>query len=87
MKLGERIVYSTQNLSGDISSLSLRITAIIQTSNIAIDDRTLYVTKPRARELLGFAPAQSTQVAIRVREGRDLETLQKSLQERLNGVA
>ncbi len=86
VKLGERIVYSTQNLSGDISSLSLRITAIIQTSNIAIDDRTLYVTKPRARELLGFAPAQSTQVAIRVREGRDLETLQKSLQERLNGV-
>lgn len=67
VEVGYRIVFSSQNVEGDISSVSLRVTAIVQTSNLLIDNQTIFISLPRSRAFSGLGEHGATQVALRVR--------------------
>jgi len=66
--VGHRLVFSSQNVQGDITSLSLTVTAIIQTSNMTIDNQTIFIALPRSRAFSGVGENGATQVALRLQD-------------------
>ncbi len=79
VEIGHRLVFSSQNAQGDISSLSLRVTAIIQTSNLAIDNQTIFIALPRSRAFAGLGAFGATQVAMRVQTAAETDAVAASL--------
>jgi ABC-type lipoprotein release transport system permease subunit len=66
LSVGSRVIFSSQNLEGDLSSISLRIKGIVQTTNPAIDDMALFVSLSQAQEFAGLSVDDSTQIALRI---------------------
>jgi len=66
LSVGSRVVFSSQNIEGDLTSISLRIKAIVQTTNPAIDDIALFVSLAKAQEFAGLHLGDSTQIALRI---------------------
>jgi len=86
VKVGHRLVFSSQNAQGDISSLSLRVSAIVQTSNLLIDNQTIYIALPRSRTFSGLGAAAATQVAMRVKAAADTERVADTLKAQFPGL-
>ena len=82
LSLGQRVIFTSQNLEGDIVSLSLRIAAVIQTTNPAVDDLGIYVAMEKAEAYSGLGSNARTQIALRLEKGADLASVQKRLKER-----
>ncbi len=65
IKIGSKVIFTTQDSNLEIASLALRVKAIIQTSNIGLDERGIYLPRDRVANLLGVDPNSATQIAIR----------------------
>lgn len=74
LDIGSRLIFSTQNVSKEISSLSLRIGAIVQTGNMAIDEQGVYIAMQKSKTFLGVGDSL-TQIALRIDPKSDLEAL------------
>jgi len=66
LSVGSRVVFSSQNIEVDLTSISLRIKGIVQTTNPAIDDMALFVSLAKAQEFAGLSVDDSTQIALRI---------------------
>lgn len=75
VKIGSKIIYTTQDVSGDISGMSLRVRGIIQTTNISLDASAIYVDRTKLQKFLGVSENEATQIAIRTKS----KTLQLQL--------
>jgi len=84
--VGQRVIFSSQNLEGDIESLSLRIGAVIQTTNMAVDETGIYVSLPKIEAFSGLDRSARTQIALRLKDDADLADVEKRLQERFGGL-
>ena len=80
LSLGQRVIFTSQNLEGDIVSLSLRIAAIIQTTNPAVDDLGIYISMAKAEVYSGLGKSGRTQIALRLDKSADLIAVEKRLQ-------
>jgi len=76
LKLGSKLIFSTQDKIGEINSISLRVNAIVQTSNIALDNSSIFVQRAVLKKFLGVSADTVTQIAIKT----DSPTLQAALQ-------
>jgi len=65
LKIGSKVIFSTQDMSGEITAVALRVSAIVQTNNIALDKGTMYVNRELLRKLLQMPKNSATQIAIR----------------------
>ncbi len=65
IKIGSKLIFSSQDISGEINAMSLRVRGIIQTSNISLDASALYVKKSKLQKFLGVSKDRATQIAIR----------------------
>lgn len=81
VEVGSRIIFSAQDIHGELSSVSLRIKGIIQTTNPAIDDLSLFVSMHTAENLTGLEQMERTEFALRVKEDTPLNDMKKQLQE------
>ena len=68
VKIGSKVIFSTQDSQGEINSMALRVRAIIQTANMALDGTALYIDKKSLQKFLGVNENQATQIAIRGEE-------------------
>ena len=75
VKIGSKIIFSTQDSSGEISAIALRVRGIVQTNNISLDSSALYINKTKLQKFLGLSSTGATQIAIR----SDSTSLEKSL--------
>ena len=78
IKIGSKVIFTTQDSSLEIQSVALRIKAIIQTSNLGLDDRGIYLPLERAATLMDVDPRSATQIAIRS-DSEDTGLLQKQI--------
>ncbi len=76
LKIGSKLIFSTQDSSGEINAIALRVKGIVQTSNLTLDNASIFVDKKLLTKFLGINPQQAMQIAIRT----DSKTLQKTLQ-------
>ena len=75
IRIGSKVIFSTQDKSGDINAIAVKIRGIVMTSNIALDGSALYIDAARLHTFLGVGEDEATQIAIRSQS----QTLQEEL--------
>ena len=65
VKVGSKIVFSTQDSNGEINSVALRVRGIVQTTNMSIDTSTIYVDVKKLYPLLDINASDAMQIAIK----------------------
>jgi ABC-type lipoprotein release transport system permease subunit len=65
VRVGSKIIFSTQDGSGEINSIALYIRAIVQTTNIALDNSAIFIDIGQLHNFLGTASTEATQISIR----------------------
>ncbi|MDH4944490.1 FtsX-like permease family protein [Sulfurimonas sp. C5] len=76
VKLGSKVVFSTQDINGEIVSVAYKISGIVQTTNIAYDSRAIFVDKRKIQKLLGLHANQVTQIAVMASNEQVVKQLQ-----------
>jgi len=76
LRIGSKVIFSTQDASGEINSIALRVRGIVQTTNIRLDNFAIYVPREKVSSFLALNSTTATQISI----SSDDETLQKTLQ-------
>ena len=77
VRIGSKIIFSTQDSSGEINSISLKVKGIIQTTNILLDNGAVFIDMQRMHKFLGTSPKEATQIAV-MGEGEKLYDALKS---------
>lgn len=85
VRLGSKIILSAQDSSGEVSSTPHRISGILKTNNMALDENAVFLSKKQLRKLLNLENGVS-QVAILVHDEAEISGLQVELRERLSGL-
>lgn len=65
IRIGSKVVFSTQDSAGEINAMALRIRGIINSTNMALDAKGFFVERSRLSKFLGVTPDIATQIAIR----------------------
>jgi len=65
IRIGSKVIFSTQDATGEINAIALRVRGIIQTNNISLDASALYVDAKVLAKFLGVSQNVATQIAIR----------------------
>ncbi len=76
IRVGSKVIFSTQDNSEEINSIALKIRGIVQTTNIKLDSQAIYVDIKRVRHFLGIKESVATQIAIRTTDKNLLKKLQ-----------
>ena len=64
VKIGSKIIFSTQDSSGEINSKALKVRGIVQTTNIVLDNSAIYVDAEKLHKFLSTPSRSATQIAI-----------------------
>ena len=75
--IGSKVIFSTQDIHGDINSLYLRVRGIVRTTNIGIDNTAIYVPIQRVYKFLGVKSHDATQIALRVNDRSIIKNLKQ----------
>ncbi|MDO8455046.1 MAG: ABC transporter permease [Sulfurimonas sp.] len=65
LRVGSKIIFSTQDSSGEINSLALKVSGIVQTTNISLDNSAIFMDREKLHAFLGTLPSEATQIAIK----------------------
>ncbi len=80
LKVGTRVIYSSQSISGEIESIALRVKGIIKRDNPAIDERVIYVSKGTSIEFSKIEAQSRTQIALRIDDPVKVESVREKIQ-------
>ncbi len=64
VKVGYKVIFSSQDISGEINSIALKIRGVVQTTNILLDSNAIFVDINRVHKFLGTKGSDATQIAI-----------------------
>ncbi len=76
VRIGSKLIFSTQDSTGDINSIALRVRGILQTTNIGLDTNAIFVDIKSLHKFLGTSTRDATQIAIMGKE-KNLDNLLK----------
>ena len=62
--VGSKVVFSTQDAHGEINAIAVKIRGIVQTSNINLDNRAIFVDKKVLYTFLDIPSSEATQIAV-----------------------
>lgn len=65
VRIGSKVIFSSQDASGEINAMALRVRGIVQTNNISLDSGGLYIERSKLGKFLGVSANEATQIAIR----------------------
>lgn len=77
VKVGSKVVFSTQDITGEIVSVAYKISGIVQTTNILYDTRALFVDRTNIQKLLGLSNSTVMQIAIKTDDPSVIQTLKQ----------
>lgn len=63
--VGSKVVFSTQDIRGEINSIALYVRAIVQTTNISLDNSAIFIDINQLHKFLGTDSKNAMQIAIR----------------------
>ena len=79
LTIGNRVIFTAQDVTGEINSISFRISGILKTGNPSIDDNTVFVSMEKMSKFLNLKQS-ATQIALRVKDTEHIGIVQKELQ-------
>ena len=65
VKIGSKVIFSTQDSHNEIQSTAFRIRGIVRTSNVSLDNDVLFTARKKAASILAVSPQSATQIALR----------------------
>ncbi|MDD5372401.1 MAG: FtsX-like permease family protein [Sulfurimonas sp.] len=68
VRVGSKVIFSTQDALGEINSIALYIRAIVQTTNIALDNGTIFIDIGQLHKFLGTVSTEATQIAVKSKD-------------------
>lgn len=68
VRVGSKVIFSTQDGSGEINSIALYIRAIVQTTNIALDNSAIFIDIGQLHKFLGTTSTEATQIALKSKD-------------------
>jgi len=77
VRIGSKIIFSTQDALGEINSIALKVRGIVQTTNIVLDNSAIYIDIKKLHKFLGTPSPSPTQIAITRDEKKLLQRLKK----------
>ena len=86
-EIGDRVVYTATDRGGEIVAGLGRVTGLVRTGSPSIDVGVVLLPIAAARDVLGFAPDEATEVALFIDDHRESEALAARLQEELGDEA
>ncbi len=86
-EIGDRVVYTATDRGGEIVAGLGRVTGLMRTGAPSIDVGLVLLPIAAARDVLGFAPDEATEVALFIDDHRESEVLAARLQEQLGDEA
>lgn len=75
VKVGSKIIFSTQDSSGEINSIALKIRGIMQTTNVVLDSSAIFVDINKVRNFLGIDSNEAMQIGIKSSDDKLYESL------------
>ncbi len=75
VRIGSKVVFSTQDSSGEINSIALRIRGIVQTTNLSLDNSAIFVQNKQVHKFLGILSDDVTQIAVMGEDAQIYDTL------------
>jgi len=75
---GSRVIFTAQDVEGEINSISFRISGILKTGNPALDENSVFLSMEKISQFLNLQQS-ATQIALRVKEPEQIKQLQNEL--------
>jgi len=85
LSIGSRVIFTAQDATGEINSISFRISGILKTGNPALDENSVFVSMEKISQFLNLQQS-ATQIALRIRESEDITKIQDELKTRLPDI-
>lgn len=79
LTIGSRVIFTAQDVTGEINAISFRISGILKTGNPSIDDNSVFVSMEKMSKFLNLQQS-ATQIALRVKDPDSIGIVQKELQ-------
>jgi ABC-type lipoprotein release transport system permease subunit len=75
VRIGSKVIFSTQDSFGEINSIALQVRAIVQTTNISLDASGIFIDINQLHKFLGTAPKEATQIAVKSKDEKLFDML------------
>ncbi|XCN73605.1 MAG: FtsX-like permease family protein [Candidatus Electrothrix aestuarii] len=85
VRIGSKIILSAQDMHAEVASAAFRVTGILKTNNMALDERAVFIDLGRMRKMLSV-PEGVSQIAVIVRDQEQLAEIQGDLQKQFKGL-
>jgi ABC-type lipoprotein release transport system permease subunit len=79
LTIGSRVIFTAQDVTGEINSISFRISGILKTGNPSIDENSVFVSMEKMSKFLNLQQS-ATQIALRIKDTEHIKIVQKELQ-------
>ena len=79
LTINSRVIFTAQDVTGEINAISFRISGILKTGNPSIDENTVFVSMEKMSQFLNLRQS-ATQIALRVKDSESISMVQKELQ-------
>lgn len=79
VSIGKKIILSAQNMNNEVSSIALKITGILRTNNMGLDEVAVFIDRTRAAKMLSILDGV-TQISILAYNDEDIPKLQHKMQ-------
>ena len=78
LEIGSRVIFTAQDVDGEINAISFRISGILKTGNPALDENSVFVSIEKISQFLNLQQS-ATQIALRVKGTEDIKKVQNEL--------
>ncbi len=79
LSIGSRVIFTAQDVTGEINSISFRISGILKTGNPSIDENSVFVSMEKISKFLNLQQS-ATQIALRIKDTEHIKIVQNELQ-------
>ncbi len=80
--IGKKLIVSAQDVNNDVSSLALKVTGILRTNNMWLDEVAVFIHREKVKKMLEINDGL-TQFSLLLHQQEDIQPLQKELKEKL----
>lgn len=83
LKYRSKVTFTLQDIEGNMINVAFRINGVFETSNPVFDETTVFVNKKTLGELVKMKPNQSHEIAIILKDSKNLEVATTQIQNNL----
>ncbi|MCK5111147.1 MAG: ABC transporter permease [Arcobacteraceae bacterium] len=84
LKIGKKIILSSQTINNEVNSISLKVTGIIKTNNMPIDKMGIFIDIQKAKKFFGIEGV--SQISIIFKDTNEIKKYQEYLKEKFKNL-